>query len=297
MAIALGASLLAGCGSAEDLKSRWLVLPQPPEAVTRFGPGTSEIADLDLVGGTFSVQLLDAFDPGVFPHHGNSVLPMSFDSGRTVIDVDASDGPVSIRLSFTEDDIYYSDANGDTYQDALIVLDQTSLSYASEQSGIDGESAEERRGTGLLALTYSEGSATQAFYLNVGPLESVSAIDGGFSLTTGRVDGLTDTIEMGWPEGVPVRIDDHGGAIQCSRSIAEIEEAYNARPVGLKTLAAVPEKSEIAGYEEQAAFPLPGDAAVTRNYPGFDRMIFLLDGGDMTRWTDYRCGWTPVSDR
>lgn len=286
------AALLAGCGSADDLKSRWLVLPQPPETITRFGPGTAEIADLRLADEQFSVQLLDAFDEGAFPE-GDGGFPLAFDDGRATVELTEGEVPVTVRLSFAEDDVYYSDANGDSFQDALIVLDQIVLYDSAD--GADREATDERRSTGILALTFSEGSIGDAYYLNVGPVDAVSAIEGGFTMTTGRVDGLRDTIEIGWPEGVPVRIDDHGGAIQCSRSIAEIEKAFEERPTELDMLTAAPGRSEITGYDEQAAFPLPADPDMTRA-KGFDRMVFLLDGGDVTRWTDYRCGWTASSD-
>lgn len=281
----LAAALLGGCGAADDLKDRWLVLPSPPETLTREGPGTPEIAGLDLLNWEFeTITPLSPFGDDDYPTR----LDLHFTDGRAEITL-GGEGTRrgAATLSFDEDDIYYSDANGDSFQDAIIILDQE-ISYGVEDDG--GEHTH-----GILALTYSEESVGDVFYLNLGPVDHISAIEGGFSLTTVEVDGYRDTIEMGWPSGVPVRIDEHGGAVQCVDSMEQIEKALEAEPIDLESLAAHPGRDEIAGYDEQALFPLPVDPGAL-HHSEYERMIFLLEGGDIHRWTDYRCGWAAISD-
>lgn len=299
--------LLAACGSGDDLKSRWLELPQPPEILTHDGIGTSEIRDLDLLNWTFeldNMQVLDTFDTGVFPErsYANPKTPdggylIDFENGSAVLELgeEASrSGVATISLRFGSDDVYYADANGDGYKDAMIVLDQTVAYYADDEAREEGREAAKEQMTSLLLLTYSEESVGDVFYVNIGSLTHISAIDNGFSVTTEEIDGLQDTIEIGWPEGIPVRVDDHGGAITCTRSMDEIEAATEKIPKKLDHLNAFPGRSEILGYDEYALFPLPADSEKTNNllYSGYERKIFLLDGGDITRWTDYRCGWS-----
>lgn len=309
--IAAGVLLLAGCGSGEDLKSRWLVLPKPPDTTTHDGIGTSQIRDLDLSNWTYelnSITALDAFDEGIVPErsYANPDTPIGgyeidFADGLAEVELgpDATkSGVATIRLSFDEGDVYYSDANGDGDKDAMIVLDQTVLSYESDKARAAGVVREERSTTSLLLLTYSEESIGDVFYVNTGPITDVSALDAGFTVTTEEVGGYTDTIEVGWPQGIPVRVDDHGGALRCTDSLDDIQAALEQTPLELEVLNAYPDVGEIPGYNEHAVFPLPVDPTVTNSllYAGYERVVFLLDGGDISRWTDYRCGWAARSD-
>lgn len=303
-------ALLAGCGSGDDLKSRWLVLPEPPDTLSRDGFGTPEITELDLANWTYelnAIDVLDAFDAGVFPErsYAHPATPtggyvLDFEDGSAVVELGEEathKGVATLSLQFDGGGIYYSDANGDGFRDAMIVLDQTVTYYADEGAREAGTETEQRHTTSLLLLTYSEESIGDVFYVNTGPLTHISAIDTGFSVTTEEVDGFRDTIELGWPEGMPVRVDEHGGALTCSRSIDEIEAALEEIPIEMDYLNAFPDRSEILGYDEYALFPLPVNSAETNIllYSGHERMVFLLDGGDITRWTDYRCGWIARS--
>ena len=304
-ALVAGAALLASCGSADDLKARWLVLPEPPATAVRDGLGTGEITEIDLSTRSYrlaDITVLDAFDSGITPERSYPPADYAFEfvGGEAQLDLgeDATrKGVATITLTFGPADVFYSDANGDGYQDAMIVLDQT-VSYYSDDGARDrGAPSDETSTQSLLLLTYAEESIGDIFYVNTGPLASASARDTGFSVTTEPIGGLTDTIDLGWPEGIPVRIDEFGGAITCTHDVSEID--FDAVPTKANVLTAAPDASEIAGYDEYALFPLPADPQTTNMsiYAGYERKVFLLDGGDMTRWTDYRCGWTATSGR
>lgn len=291
---------LAACGSADDLKARWLELPTVPETLTHEGPGTPEIQDLDFGNMSLAVNditFLDPFDRGVFPERtfATGLTPdggymLDFDSGEATLELGPEavrEGTATVSLSFDDSAIYYSDANLDGYQDAMIVLDQ-SVTYEDSDN-------EDSVGTGILLITYAGESGGDLYYFNPGYITSVSAIDSGFSMTR-VVDEQADTIQLGMPDGVPVRIDQHGGSVTCTSDMDEIDLALEQEPFEVETLAPYPGVGEVAGYEEYALFEVPIDPLATNNLltSGYVQVIFLLDGGDIHRWTDYRCGWVAA---
>ena len=282
--IAAGVLALSACGAGEDLKARWLVLPDPPQEVTTVGPGTAEITGLDIDNMSLDVTVLEAPVEDVTEGFDQA---LTFREGKAELEFVTGSGTVPITVEI--EDRYFSDANGDGFQDAMIVLDQHVTGADTTPTTSDEPS------TAVMFLTYSEENIGQSFYVPTGPLEHVSAIEGGFSMTT-TSDGFSDTIEVGMPEGVPVRIDEHGGALHCATSIEEIDAALTQRPVKLDAVNAFPGLSEIAGYDEFALFPLPDRTANPEIYGEYERMVFLLDGGDVTRWTDYRCAWVASSE-
>ncbi|AZQ77173.1 hypothetical protein EJ997_07325 [Flaviflexus ciconiae] len=309
VALAAATALLGACGSGDDLKSRWLVLPEPPATLTNAGLGSPEIQDIDLLNLDFvirGIQFLESFDKDVFPERSfaAAITPeggyrIEFREGSATVELGeeaVTEGVANVDLSFTADDVYYSDANADGVQDAMIVLDQT-VSYYSSEEDRGSDPVREVTGTGLLILGYEDGGIRTAFYVNPGPITDVSAIDAGFSVTSS--DGrLSDTIEIGMPDGVPVRVDEFGGALQCTQSIDEIREAMKQDPIEVESLNPYPGVGETPGYEEFALFELPPDEHETNTLlvSGYQQVVFLLDGGDVNLWTDWRCGWVPQSE-
>lgn len=301
-AVALLAALaLAGCGSADDLRARWLVLPSPPHTLTNTGPGSPEVTEIDLLNTSFAlsdIEFMEPFDRGVFPERtfAAGLTPdggyqLDFENGSAALELGSEavrDGTATLEISFGPEDIYYSDMNDDGFQDAMIVFDQTVTHTDS--------SLEDSSGMGVLLISY-DGGVGSTYYFNPGPVTSISAIDGGFSMTA-RKDGLSDTIEVGMPEGVPVRIDSEGGSVQCVDDIDEIRLAQEQEPFERDSIHPYPGVGEVAGYEEFALFEVPIDPLETNSLisSGYAQVVFLADGGDINRWTDYRCGWVALDD-
>lgn len=303
--LAAGAALtLAGCGSAADLKSRWVDLPSPVASPSYRGVGLADILEEDAASMTVrfaDVTFLQGFDPEVFPERSYASVDTpeggyvaEFSGGRAVVDIGpeaTADGVARLELNMSGESILYADADADGYLDRLVVVDQQVSFYRSAEEREAGMMYATRPSTGFLLSLYGG----ETFYLMSTPeqVSDLSVIDGGFSYTVTTGDVL-DTHEIGAPHGYPQRIDQYGGAISCSTDIGEIEAALDGEPHTAKELSAYPGAPSFEGFDEHTYFEMPaGDEdANPMVFNGYTRVVFLLEGGDMGRWTDYRCGWT-----
>ncbi|MDO5722814.1 MAG: hypothetical protein Q4P33_00215 [Flaviflexus sp.] len=263
--------LLAGCSlsSADDLKSRWVELPSPPASpVARTGPKGPDITTVcssPTPDATFLAPI-----GGELPANRH----LSLDG--TDMSIESPEG--TRQLSLTCDRAVYADVDADGRSDILLIVNQE----------LDGAASQ-----AALLLTPDE-----AFYLDDGEkITDISAMDEAVSYTITR-EGYADTVELALRRGVPVRIDQHGGLPSCVRNSEDITEALEGRPLK-ETPEVFPgegpiitdkdgeeeESPQIPAYDQQPVFALAGQR------DGYVRAMFLLDGGDIHRWTDYRCGW------
>lgn len=260
--------LLAGCSSADDLKSRWVELPTPPAQQSAQLPGP-ELEQL-CATPTPEASFLAPIDGGLpAPRH------LSLDG--TAMSIETPEGEVELSLSC--DAAVHADVDADGVSDTLVIANQD----------LDGQASQ-----AALLIT-----PEAAFYLGSGEeITGVSALDEAVSYTLTR-GGYSDTVELGIRRGVPVRVDQYGGLPACVFDEGEIDAALQGRP--LKEIPEVypgqgpdlvtnedgeeEETQQIPAYDKQPVFALPGER------DGYVRAMFLLDGGDIHRWTDYRCGW------
>lgn len=271
------ALVLAGCGSADDLKARWLVLPEAATAEIHDGPGLNQIQSLDLKNLVVNMGEVAAYVPlaeDLYSESGEVFDPvrgyvMEFDGGTASADLP---GGHSLEWSFDEADMYFSDANGDGSQDVLLTLNQTIVT--------DGDSAQS---VAILTGLYGNAEVTNLALVDVQPqVTSVSAIEGGWSYTT-----EIETVQLGYPADKPVIIDEFGGAMGCPRNMSVIEAAMEGEPKKAESLLNAEGGDAIAGFEEDGTYFLTEGRFETTE----PMALFLLDGGDHTRASDWRCGW------
>lgn len=209
----------------------------------------------------------------------DGVIPASrhlaLDGSEIVID----DGGQAHSLRVECEDAAFADLDGDGTAEALLAL----LEHR------DGD----RLASALLV------TADRSYYLGAAEqITDLSAAEGELTYTMHN-EGYADTVRLGLRKGRPVRVDQHGGLPFCLTTSTEVDAALAGYPLK-ETPEVFPgegpeirtdedgeeeEIQQIPAYDEQPVFALPGEA------DGYVRAMFLLDGGDIHRWTDYRCGW------
>gem|GEM_PF-4153573 len=311
------------------------MLPEAPDEIVLDGEGDTDIqGDADVSNASFplqSVTFMEELDPDFLPYEPylrgfdltaapRDELPeyeVSFEDGEATMEFESDLSPRAHvdpenfgptgewRMSIKK--IIYSDATDDGYQDPLIVVDEEIEFFTTMAGSTQAENRGTVRATAVIAVPWDtrRSGLGDPFYVTRvadggGSLDGFSAIEGGWTMNFHGRQNIVEVIEFGMPNGVPVRIDDFGGAVRCTDDINALRKAFTLEPSQLD-----PEKSRfvydypsgdsqpIEHYDRQTFMPLVGDSIHQRAPRGADRVLvaFLLDGGDINRWTDYRCGW------
>lgn len=281
-------------------------MPSPPAQIEHIGPGLQDIREIDILNHSFDftyLTFLSSMAPDVYPERALASVDtpaggyvFDFHNGSAVLDIGDQAGkwPASrITWTVTEDNLFYSDITGDGFLDLLMVVDQQIDRYESEADRDHGHPVESTQSRGIVVTPYAHGGLGQTMFIAAyDDVTDVSAIENGFSYTV-TAGGYSDTVEFGMPNGYPERIDEYGGAVLCTTDIEQIRQILETEPRTTKAMAAYPEGEPTDWFEEWTYFDFPAaeSEANPQVFSGTQRTLYLLDGGDMNRWTDYRCGW------